>query len=136
MLKSILSICCRKYVMLKSMTIQELRDQQEQAKQDGAEVSCIPYPECVERVQQTQEQAEQATEAPVENETLQQVTTQTQDDTPPQLVEGVDNNLLVIGGLVMFTIIILLMGILVALNREEEKLVKELGAGFRYFVNC
>lgn len=112
--------------MLKSMTttsytIEELKQQQEQAEQDGAEVSCIPYPECVERVEQTQEQAQQTTEdIPAKSETMQEIAV-ARDNTPPELVEGVDNNLLVIGGLVVFTIIILLMGILIALNRIAKK---------------
>lgn len=38
-----------------------------------------------------------------------------------QYVEGIDNNLLAIGGVVVFIIIILLLGILIELNRIAKK---------------
>lgn len=100
------------------MTIDELKKNQEDAKVKGA--SCLPYPQCVEQIENAKQQAQEADTTINSNSGSKTISIQ---DTinEQQLVKGVDNNLLIIAGIIVFVIIILLMGILIALNRIANK---------------
>lgn len=101
------------------MTIEELKKNQEEAKANGA--NCLPYPECVEQVQNTKDEAGTAN-SNTSNQTTGTKTISIQETKKEnQYVEGIDNNLLIIGGIIVFVIIILLLGILIALNKIAKK---------------
>ena len=107
------------------MSLEEFKKQQEEAKANG--YNCMPYPECVNRVEQTQEQVKnpettQAEQTSTPNTNIQ-TTAEAEKDTGVFGITTGNNNtdILVIIGVVGIVIIVLLGGILSALNKIAKK---------------